>query len=176
MNNIYFRTKVERELTFVPAGPRGPSGPFTDSRQRTRGQSGWPVKNSMWTQKRGTSVLIKVLENSRDAADSLAGLELREFLLRLSDLCCRAPLGRLHPPGDHSDVTLSKLWNLLLNPTTTHLISFNRSICIVEWQIVGQHVPSHLSRLSAEPGHRPASTHIWKFTYTVALPYLCRQS
>lgn len=88
-------------------------------------------RKELCLRQRGASVLIEVLENSRDAADSLAGLELREFLLRLSDLCCRALLGRLHPPGDHSDVTLSKLCNLLLNPTATRLISFNRIICIV---------------------------------------------
>ena len=59
---------------------------------------------------------MKAFTICKHDANSLAGLELRESHLRLSDLCCHALLGHRRRPGDHSELFFLAVPPHFLNP------------------------------------------------------------
>lgn len=63
-------------------------------------------------------MLTEAFINCMDEENSLAGLQLRESLLRLSDLCLRALLGRQHRPGERNDGTFSANHDMLFSFST----------------------------------------------------------
>ena len=167
-----------------------PQNPFTDSRERTRSHRGSSVTHTKSTGK-GVSaytdactaayqMLTEAFTNCKNEANSLVGLGLRECLLRLSDLCCHALLGRHRHPGNYSDVSFSWALFFFIQLTFTYymvstLVLFSFFIVSLHyscnkinrkdrfrryflqlrhtWQV--QYIPSLLCLLSAGPAYQP---------------------